>query len=99
MSRPKETKKYPAVYLDYADVLNSTPEKQILVEFDTVKEAKSFRLDFYAFKSAALNEGLDGLFPEIAAFTVELRGSTAVVRHKDYTEQAQKMKAALKRLG
>ena len=95
MSKPKTTKSYPKAYLEYAQALSENPEIRISVEFDTDREAKAFRLDFNSFKAAALKEKLDDLFPEIAAFYVEVRGNVAIVQHKDHTEQAERMEKAL----
>lgn len=97
MSRPKQVKNYPSAYLEYARALSENPAMRVEIEFEDAKQAKSFRLDFNSFKGAALKENLQDMFPEIAAFYVEVRGSKAIVQHKDHTEQAEKMRAALKK--
>jgi hypothetical protein len=95
MPRPKSVKSYPSAYLEYAQALSERPDMRITVEFEDDHEAKSFRLDFNSFKGAAVREGLDKMFPEIAAFYVEVNGNKAIVQHKDHTDQAEKMRKAL----
>lgn len=95
MPRPKAVRSYPKTYLEFAQQLSVRPDQRITVEFENEREAKSFRLDFNSFKGAALREGLDAMFPEIAAFYVTVEGKNATVQHKDYTEQAERMRNAL----
>lgn len=97
MTRPKLTRNYPSIYLKYADALQQNPALRIEIDFDSAKDAKAFRLDFNAFKGAAIKEKLDETFPEISAFYVEVNGNKAIVSHRDHTEQAERMTKALGR--
>ena len=95
MSKSKSTKSYPSIYLEYAEALSKEPTRRIMVAFANSKDARAFRLDFNSFKGAALSEGLNEMFPEIAAFYVTVDGATAIVQHKDYTDAVQRLRAAL----
>lgn len=95
MTRAKLTKNYPSSYLEIAEALSKNPKLRLEVPFDDARSAKSFRLDFNSFKGAAIKEGLDKAWPEIAAFYVEVKGTVAIVQHKDHTETAEKMRRAL----
>lgn len=95
MTRAKLTKNYPSSYLEIADALSKNSKLRLEIPFDDAKQAKSFRLDFNSFKGAAIKEGMDQAWPEIAAFYVEVRGKSVVVQHKDHTDTAEKVKKAL----
>jgi hypothetical protein len=97
MTRPKLTRNYPSIYLRYADELQKNPALKIEIDFETPRDAKAFRLDFNAFKGAAIKEELDKTFPEISAFYVEVKGNKAIVSHRDHTDQADRMERALGR--
>lgn len=99
MPRPKAVKSYPKTYLDFAEKLSEDPTMRLTVEFDNERQAKNFRLDFNSFKGAAIREELTNLFPEIAAFHVEVQGNKAIVQHKDHTDQAERMRKALNKAG
>ena len=93
--RPKSTRYYPAVFTDYVVTLCDFPSTVIEVPFETQKQAVDFRMTFSAFQSAAMREGLDAVYKELAAIIVQLKGNTAIVRHKDFSPEALKMKEAL----
>lgn len=95
MTRAKLTKNYPSSYLEIAEALSKNPKLRLEMNFDSPRDAKNFRLDFYSFKGAAIKEELDKMWPEISAFYVEVRGSSVTVQHKDHTETAEKMRKAL----
>lgn len=95
MTRPRSTASYPRAYLDYVSTLNVDPTIKITIEFDSTKEARKFRQDFYAFRLAAKAEGLDVTYPELNALMVTLSGVNAVIQHRDYTDVAIKMQKAL----
>lgn len=95
MAKSRSTASYPKAYLDYVGTLNVDPTMKVTIEFDSAKEARKFRQDFYAFRMAAKSEGLDVTYPELNALMVTLRGADAVIQHRDYTDVAMKMQKAL----
>lgn len=95
MTRPNMTKHYPQAFLDIAELLSKDKTAQVRLEFEDAKALQSFRLDLYSFKTAALKEGLDQMWPEIAAITTTRTENTLVVLHKDYTPDALRLAAAV----
>lgn len=57
MGRPTVTRRFPLYFLGILDRLKT--EDMVSMDFGTKKEANNFRLDFLAFRNAAIREGMD----------------------------------------
>lgn len=95
MTRSRSTRGYSVEFLNLVEALEKDPTLRITVPFETVQEARDFRLDFYTFRSAGLREGLDKTFPGIVAMFLEIEGTNAVVSHKDHNKLAVKLREAI----
>lgn len=95
MPRAKETGAYPRIFLDIADALSEDHTFKIEIKYEDRAAALSARLDFYAFKQAAIREGLTKNWPEIKAFYMDVKeDGTAIIMHRDYSPAAVKMQEA-----
>lgn len=97
MPRAKDTAAYPQVFLDIATALSEDRTLRFEVKYEDRAAAMSARLDFYAFKQAAIREGLAGetSWPEIKAFYMEVReDGTATIMHRDHSPTALKLREA-----
>lgn len=101
MSRSKDHHKYPLVFLNVLDKMKETNDA-IVLKFPTVAKAKSFRLDFYSFVSAAARDGdlmrydQYGQFLQVIQVQVRDDPPRAILLKKDYAEMALQVGAALK---
>ena len=106
MSRSKFTSAYPMEYTDLLKEILLDPEKPVRLPFPSVKAAKNFRINFQSFKVAAIHEGwnaendklgLGALRYSMPAVTVLVDevDMAAMIVHKDYSEDAKIIRAAL----
>lgn len=97
MSRSKLMRGYPMQFLSLLDALNNKPEVTVDIPFDTMEEAKSFRLDFNSFRAAALREGLETSYPQMLAIYVQCLDKPVRARfsNKDFGSIAKKIELAL----
>lgn len=96
MSRPKTAQAYPTYMIDILDQMTAKPDMELEMFFPTPASAASFRLDFYAFRKSALEEGMDKIYPDLKVLSVRVsKDGKATVFHKDHTKTAQIVADAL----
>lgn len=100
MSRSKDHRKYPLVFLDVLDRMRETNDP-IILKFPTVAKAKSFRLDFYSYAAAAarddemMHHEAYGQFLQVIQIQVRDDPPRAILMKKDFAEMALQVGAAL----
>lgn len=97
MARSKTVKSYPAQFMEMLEAIHEDPSKSFDIPCRDLRQAKNFMMTVHAFRSAALKEGLTSMYPETMAMYVCLLKDQIGVRvmHRDYSEEALMMGAAL----
>lgn len=100
MTRPKDFRKYPPIFMDVLDMLKNRDEP-IEVPFKTMKEANNFRLDYYSFTSACARDewasSLDNYGWFIYAIEIRVRDDPprVIILKKEQGETSKAVAAAL----
>lgn len=100
MTRSTVVKDYPKYMVDILERMGESQDTEMELKFSTRKQASNFRLDFYAFRSSALKEGMESEFPKMREITITFKEGepeTLLLQNKDSTEIAKVVQEALER--
>lgn len=100
MSRPKDFRKYPAIFMDVLDALKESNEP-VEFEWSSLRAARNFRLDFYSYTSAASQDEdmmrVENYGQFLPAIQIQVRDDPprTILAKKDFGEMAETLKAGL----
>lgn len=99
MPRPKNHRQYPPVFHDILEALRKDKPREL--QYPTIAEAKSFRLDFYAFIGAAMRDPdmvdrVNG-YPFLDSLTLQVRDNPprVILMRRSMTPMALQAEAAV----
>lgn len=98
MTRSTTARDYPKYMLDILDRMNEGQDVKMELKFTTRKQANSFRLDFYSFRSVAIKEGMESEYPRMRDITITFKEGepgTLAIWNKDSTAIARIVQEAL----
>lgn len=98
MARGMQINRYPPQYTDLAEEIDNMVQQHdeaVVVTMRSKEAAIGFRLDFYAYRTAARKEGSIVLYPGIDRVEAHIEDCRVVFINKEKTEAAHAIEQAL----